>query len=231
MKKYCRYKIVKGLLSALHYLHHECSPYILHRDIKPSNILLDNEFNAKLGDFGLSRVAQNSGETSLQTAMNVGTADYMDPMGKKDGEIKLRPSSDVYSFGIVLLEIVHGENDPYLVRKLHADRPDTFMRDVADKKLAGQFDEVEMERVILLGLKCSERDENQRPSLTSAIWQFLENGGELPPAAADKPEAVLLLPTPSFLEKKAYKFFSKSNNVKFDQVYRKKYQRLNTTYT
>nr|XP_045086240.1 probable L-type lectin-domain containing receptor kinase S.7 [Aegilops tauschii subsp. strangulata] len=180
-----RYKIVKGIGSALHYLHHLCKPSILHRDVKPSNILLDHDFNAKLGDFGLSRVARENEDSSLLTAMAIGTADYMDPQCRKHGQVKLRSSSDVYSFGIVLLEIVHGENNPDLVRKLHTDRPETFAKDVADKKLAGQFDKTEMERVIVLAIRCSERDENQRPSMVAAM-QFLENGGELPPATADR---------------------------------------------
>ncbi|KAM0878342.1 hypothetical protein ACQ4PT_034935 [Festuca glaucescens] len=90
-------------------------------------------------------------------------------------------SSDVYSFGIVLLEIAHGENDPFLVHKLRTDLPETFVKDFADKKLDGKFIKTEMERVILLGLRCTERDENQRPSLITAT-HFLENGGELRPA-------------------------------------------------
>uniref|UniRef100_A0ACD5TYD3 Uncharacterized protein n=1 Tax=Avena sativa TaxID=4498 RepID=A0ACD5TYD3_AVESA len=176
-----RYNIVKGLWSALHYLHHQCSPYIVHRDIKPSNILLDNEFNAKLGDFGLSRVAQHSAETSLQTTRAVGTTLYMDPLCIKDGHVNFRRSSDVYSFGIVLLEIAHGEYNPDKVRRLHTNRPGTFVEDVADRKLAGQFDKMEMEQVIILGLRCSEQEENQRPSLNS-VKNFLENGAELCPA-------------------------------------------------
>jgi hypothetical protein len=100
----------------------------------------------------------------------------------KDGHVNFRCSSDVYSFGIVLLEIAHGRYDPDKVRKLHTDRPGTFVDDLADKKLAGQFDKTEMERVIVLGLRCSERDENQRPALTAAILDFLENGAELRPA-------------------------------------------------
>ena len=188
---------MKGLCSALHYLHHQCSPYILHRDIKPANILLDNEFNAKLGDFGLSRVAQHSGETSVHTAIAVGTADYMDPLCKKHGNVNLRPSSDIYSFGIVLLEIAHGENEPNEVRRLHTTaQPETFLDDVADKKLAGQFDRKEMERVIALGLRCCERDENQRPSLDGAVMHFLEKGGELPPAKTleDEPQTASTAP-------------------------------------
>ena len=160
MKKYCRYKIVKGLCSALHYLHHECDPYILHRDIKPQNILLDNDFNAKLGDFGLSRVAKTSRQTSLRTMRAVGTALYMDPLCMKDGQVNFHRSSDVYSFGIVLLEIAHGENNPRLFWKLQTGQLATFAEDVVDKKLAGQFDRTAMERVILLGLRC--RSEERR---------------------------------------------------------------------
>ncbi|KAM0911728.1 hypothetical protein ACQ4PT_013326 [Festuca glaucescens] len=121
---------------------------------------------------------------SVQTEMAVGTAGYMDPLCMENGQVKLRPSSDVYSFGIVLLEFAHGKNEPDLVRKVHTDRPETFAEDAADKRLAGQFDKTEMERVIVLGLWlwCSERDENRRPSLVAAM-QFLENGGELRPAA------------------------------------------------
>ena len=67
--------------------------------------------------------------------------------------------------------------------------PETFVNDVADKKLAGQFDKMQMERVIVLGLRCSEpADEKKRPSLDGAILQFLENGGELPPATIPENE-------------------------------------------
>ncbi|KAM0851750.1 hypothetical protein ACQ4PT_052216 [Festuca glaucescens] len=177
-----RFKIVKGLWSALNYLHYQCDPYILHRDIKPANILLDNDFNAKLGDFGLSRVAEVSGEESMQTAVAVGTRLYMDPLCMTDGNVNLLRSSDVYSFGIVLLEIAHGNNNPDGVRNLYRNQPESFVNDVADKKLKGQFDKKQMERVIALGIRCSEPiDESKRPSLDSAILHFLENGGELPP--------------------------------------------------
>ncbi|XP_047080255.1 cysteine-rich receptor-like protein kinase 7 [Lolium rigidum] len=187
-----RFKIVKGLWSALNYLHYQCDPYILHRDIKPANILLDNDFNAKLGDFGLSRVAQVSGQESMQTAVAVGTRSYMDPLCMTDGNVNLLRSSDVYSFGIVLLEIAHGNNNPDGVRNLCRNHPESFVNDVADKKLKGQFDKRQMERVIALGIRCSEPiDESKRPSLDSAILHFLGNGGELPPPKIheDEPHA------------------------------------------
>ncbi|KAK1691957.1 hypothetical protein QYE76_008654 [Lolium multiflorum] len=183
-----RFKIVKGLCNALHYLHHQCSQYILHRDIKPGNILLDSEFNAKLGDFGLSRVAEHNNVTSVQTEAAAGTMRYMDPQSMTDGQANLRRSSDVYSFGIVLLEIAHGKYNPGLVRHLHRNRPYTFVEEVADEKLAGQFDRVQMERVIVLGLRCSEEVASKRPSLDAAAMQFLESGGELHAATIHKDE-------------------------------------------
>jgi serine/threonine protein kinase len=125
----------------------------------------------------------------MQTAVAVGTRSYMDPLCMTDGNVNLLRSSDVYSFGIVLLEIAHGKNNPDGVRNLHRNHPDSFVSHVADKKLAGQYDKRQMERVILLGLRCSEPiDENKRPSLDSAVLQFLENGGELPPAKTHEDE-------------------------------------------
>ncbi|KAK1619174.1 hypothetical protein QYE76_024691 [Lolium multiflorum] len=183
-----RHKIVKGLCNALNYLHHQCAQYILHRDIKPGNILLDSEFNPKLGDFGLSRVAENNNVTSVQTEAAAGTRRYMDPQSMTDGQANLRRSSDVYSFGIVLLEIAHGKYNPGLVRHLHRNRPYTFVEDVADERLAGQFDRVQMERVIVLGLRCCEEVASKRPSLDAAAMQFLESGGELHAATMYKDE-------------------------------------------
>jgi serine/threonine protein kinase len=100
-----RYNIIMGLGSALRYLHGEWDQCIIHGDIKPSNIMLDSSYNTKLGDFGLARLIDH--EADPQTTLNVlGTAGYIDP----DFINTRRPSteSDIYSFGIVLLEIVSG---------------------------------------------------------------------------------------------------------------------------
>nr|CAD39661.2 OSJNBa0074B10.18 [Oryza sativa Japonica Group] len=163
-----RYKIVKDICAALVHLHHERRQFVLHRNIKPNNILLDKEFNAKLADFGLSR-----------TADKVGKARYMDPECRKTG--KFKRSSDVYSFGIVLLEIAC-KKDENSYAKVWSRYLDKSLMQVADDRLRGEFDERQMERVIVLGLWCCQPNIDKRPTMQQAM-DFLESDGPLPELA------------------------------------------------
>jgi hypothetical protein len=99
-----RYKVAQGLGSALLYLHEEWEQCVVHRDIKSSNIMLDSNFNAKLGDFGLARLVDHV--KGSQTTVLTGTMGYMAPECVTTG--KASKESDVYSFGIVALEIACG---------------------------------------------------------------------------------------------------------------------------
>ncbi|EFH52224.1 hypothetical protein ARALYDRAFT_348042 [Arabidopsis lyrata subsp. lyrata] len=99
-----RYKIALGLASALLYLHEEWDQCVLHRDIKASNIMLDSDFNVKLGDFGLARVMNH--EHGSHTTGLAGTFGYMAHEYVTKGSAS--KESDIYSFGIVLLDIVTG---------------------------------------------------------------------------------------------------------------------------
>uniref|UniRef100_A0A2N9FY46 non-specific serine/threonine protein kinase n=1 Tax=Fagus sylvatica TaxID=28930 RepID=A0A2N9FY46_FAGSY len=99
-----RYKIAQGLASALLYLHEEWEQCVVHRDIKSSNIMLDSNFNAKLGDFGLARLVEH--EFSSQTTILAGTMGYLALECFTTG--KASKKSDVYSFGVVSLEIACG---------------------------------------------------------------------------------------------------------------------------
>ncbi|KAL0011841.1 hypothetical protein SO802_006949 [Lithocarpus litseifolius] len=119
-----RLQICIEVARALHYLHTGLKHTIIHRNVKPRNILLDEKWEAKLGDLGLSKL----GPSSLSMAVIkmesevVGTYRYVDPVYVEHGE--LTDKSDVYSFGVVLLEVLSGrkafqrfgvEEQPYLV--------------------------------------------------------------------------------------------------------------------
>ncbi|KAJ0801346.1 putative protein kinase RLK-Pelle-L-LEC family [Helianthus annuus] len=99
-----RFKIAQGLASALLYLHEEWEQCVLHRDIKSSNDMLDSNFNAKLGDFGLAKLVDH--EKGSQTTMLAGTMGYMAPECVVTGRAK--KESDVYGFGVLTLEIACG---------------------------------------------------------------------------------------------------------------------------
>ncbi|WVZ50403.1 hypothetical protein U9M48_001656 [Paspalum notatum var. saurae] len=171
-----RYKIVKDITSALLYLHHECDPFILHRDIKPSNILLDNNFNAKLADFGLSRVVDR--DSSRVLTIPVGTEAYLDPECKKpEGKVEFSRSTDIYSYGIVLLEIACGKG---MVREqVWQHYISGSLLQAADYRLNREFNKSEMEGVIILGLWCSFPDSKKRPSMEQ-VTAVLEHGKPLP---------------------------------------------------
>lgn len=96
------HKIALDVAQAIAYLHDECNPRVIHRDVKPSNILLDNDYNAYLSDFGLSRLLENS-ETHATTGV-AGTFGYLAP--EYAMTCRVSEKADVYSYGVVLLELI-----------------------------------------------------------------------------------------------------------------------------
>ena len=96
-----RFHIIKGVASGLFYLHEKWEKVVIHRDIKPSNILIDNEMNGRIGDFGLSRLYDHGNDP--QTTHMVGTMGYLAPELVRSG--KASTSTDVFAFGILLLEV------------------------------------------------------------------------------------------------------------------------------
>ncbi|GFQ06734.1 probable receptor-like protein kinase at1g80640 [Phtheirospermum japonicum] len=96
---YCIHDQARGL----EYLHEHCNPPVIHRDLKSSNILLDSNFNAKIADFGIAITGGNSNKTNIKLT---GTLGYVAPEYLLDG--KLTDKSDVYAFGVILLELLIG---------------------------------------------------------------------------------------------------------------------------
>ncbi|KAG6490304.1 hypothetical protein ZIOFF_051593 [Zingiber officinale] len=175
-----RYNIAMGLAAALRYLHHECQPNVVHRDVKPSNVMLDSNFNAKLGDFGMARKL-DPGEEYRQTTLVTGTPFYVAPEYQRDWQ-----KTDVYSFGIVALEIASGKSiqvDNHLVNWGRDLYDSGQIQTAADPRLNGQFDAEQMKRLLVVGLWCSYPDYVLRPTMQVAI-PFLEGAPlrELPPA-------------------------------------------------
>lgn len=100
-----RIKIAVAAARGLEYLHCKADPPVIYRDLKSANILLDNDFNPKLSDFGLAKLGPVGDNTHVSTRV-MGTYGYCAPEYAMSGKLTLK--SDIYSFGVVLLELITG---------------------------------------------------------------------------------------------------------------------------
>ncbi|KAL3621016.1 hypothetical protein CASFOL_035928 [Castilleja foliolosa] len=200
-----RYKIAQGLASGLLYLHEEWERCVVHRDIKSSNIMLDSNFNAKLGDFGLARLVDH--EKGSQTTILAGTMGYMAPECVITG--RASKETDVYSFGVVLLEIACGRR-PIEHRNKDSDQVVLVewvwslygagkLLDAADPNLPTGFEDREVEQLMTVGLWCVHPDSNHRPSIRQAI-QVLNFEAPLPILPPELPVPMYSVPSMSSVE-------------------------------
>nr|ASM47203.1 lectin receptor kinase protein 1 [Parasponia rigida] len=177
---FARYNIARGLASALLYLHEECERCVLHTDIKSSNVMLDSNFNAKLGDFGLARLYNHDTNCSSaeQSSMFSETLGYLAPeyITTKTAS----KASDVFSFGVVMLEIASGKQagehsfetangQVSLVEWVWDSYEREKLLDVVDKRLCKKFDVKETKCLLIVGLWCVHPDHNLRPSIRQAV--------------------------------------------------------------
>lgn len=189
-----RYKIISGVASALNYLHNEYDQKVVHRDLKASNIMLDSEFNAKLGDFGLARALENEKISYTELEGVHGTMGYIAPECFHTG--KATRESDVYGFGAVLLEVACGqrpwtkiEGYQFLVDWVwHLHREGRILEAV-DHRLGDEYVSEEAERVLKLGLACSHPIANERPKI-QAIVQIISGSMPVPHVPPFKPAFV-----------------------------------------
>ncbi|KAK2437216.1 L-type lectin-domain containing receptor kinase IX.1 [Trifolium repens] len=191
-----RYTVARGLASALLYLHEEWVQCVIHRDIKASNIMLDSEFNVKLGDFGLARFVDHA--NGGQTTAFAGTVGYMAPECATIG--RASKETDVYSFGIVALEIACGrkpiikaqENEINIVEWVWGLYGSGRILEAVDPRLGEDFEEEQIKCLMIVGLWCTHPDPNNRPSIRQAT-QVLNFEATLPNLPSS-------MPIPTYLE-------------------------------
>ncbi|CAL5424742.1 unnamed protein product [Camellia sinensis] len=172
-----RLRIALGSSKGILYLHTEADPPIFHRDVKASNILLDSKFTAKVADFGLSRLApvpdiQGMMPSHVSTVVK-GTPGYVDP--EYFLTHKLTDKSDVYSLGVVFLELLtgmhpisHGKN---IVREVKVAYRFGMIFSVIDKKM-GSYPSDCVERFVNLALKCCQDETDNRPSMSEVVREL-----------------------------------------------------------
>uniref|UniRef100_K3Z4L8 non-specific serine/threonine protein kinase n=1 Tax=Setaria italica TaxID=4555 RepID=K3Z4L8_SETIT len=173
-----RLKIALGAAKGLAYLHEDCHPKIIHRDIKSSNILLDFKFEAKVADFGLAKFTSDN-NTHVSTRV-MGTFGYLAPEYASSG--KLTEKSDVFSFGVMLLELITGRRPvdttqtymddslvdwarPLLMRALE----DGDYDELVDPRLGKDFSPNEIARMIACAAACVRHSARRRPRMSQVV--------------------------------------------------------------
>ncbi|KAK7401726.1 hypothetical protein VNO78_13429 [Psophocarpus tetragonolobus] len=168
-----RYRIAAGAARGISYLHNDCIPHIIHRDIKSSNILLDQNMEARVSDFGLATLMEPN-KTHVSTIV-AGTFGYLAPEYFDTGRATFK--GDVYSFGVVLLELLTGkkpsdeafmEEGTMLVTWVKAVVRNNKEELVLDKSL-GSCSMQEVYKVFNIAMMCLEPDPLNRPTMAEVV--------------------------------------------------------------
>ncbi|XP_065873441.1 systemin receptor SR160 [Euphorbia lathyris] len=175
-----RRKIAIGAARGLAFLHHNCIPHIIHRDMKSSNVLLDENLEARVSDFGMARL-MNAADTHLSVSTLAGTPGYVPPEYYQS--FRCSTKGDVYSYGVVLLELLTGKRptdsadfgDNNLVGwvKQHAKLKIT---DVFDQALVKEDAGLKIELLRHLEVACACLDDRawRRPTMIQVMAMFKE---------------------------------------------------------
>uniref|UniRef100_A0A0E0DC61 non-specific serine/threonine protein kinase n=1 Tax=Oryza meridionalis TaxID=40149 RepID=A0A0E0DC61_9ORYZ len=169
-----RCRIILDIAKGLCYLHEECRRKIAHLDIKPQNILLDDNFNAKLADFGLSKLIDRD-QSKVMTVMR-GTPGYLAPEWLTS---QITEKVDVYSFGVVLMEIISGRKNIHISQPEEAVQLINLLREKAqNNQLIDMIDkhsndmvshQEEVIQMMKLAMWCLQNDSDRRPSMSMVV--------------------------------------------------------------
>lgn len=177
-----RKRIALGAARGLLYLHEQCDPKIIHRDVKAANILLDDDCEAVVGDFGLAKLLDHR-DSHVTTAVR-GTVGHIAPEYLSTGQSSEK--TDVFGFGILLLELITGQRAIDFgkasnqkgamldwVKKINQEKK---LEMLVDKDLKSNYDSIELEEIVQVALLCTQFLPNQRPRMSEVV-RMLEGDG------------------------------------------------------
>lgn len=185
-----KYEIPIGTAKGLSYLHEECLEWVLHCDVKPQNILLDSEYKPKVADFGLSKLLSRAGDNDSGFSRIRGTRGYMAPEWVSN--LGITSKVDVYSYGIVVLEMVTGKSQAVLVQRNNGGEVERWrlvawvkeimsrdapiwanLEEIVDTENGEEYDMGKMRILVSTALQCVEDDMNARPTMRQVVERLM----------------------------------------------------------